>query len=105
MNLATLILIVYGVFSVSGGVIGYVKAKSLASLIAGSISGFVMLVCAYQITKGSRAAMLVGLIVALLLGIRFFRTWLRNHRFMPDLLMIVFSVATLIVVGLQIIQR
>ena len=96
MDYATLIVILYGGFNIVGGIVGYVKAKSSASLIAGSGSGIVLLSCASAIGKGNLWALLVSFSVALLLGVRFFRTWLKNRRLMPDLLMILFSLATLI---------
>ncbi len=101
MNFATMIVAVFGLFSLIGGVIGFVKAKSKASLIAGMISGVLLLGSAYEMAQNVRAASLVALVVALLLGGRFFGTWRKNHRFMPDLLMIIFSAMTLIVVGLE----
>ncbi len=91
MNLASVVVAFYGFFTLVGGVIGYVKAKSTASLIAGLTSGLVLLACAYGITKGGRAPLAVAALVSLLLGGRFIGTWLTHHRLMPDLLMIVFS--------------
>ena len=95
MDLIIVIVAAYGAFSLVGGVIGYLKAKSAASLIAGGVSGMVLLVCAYGIGQGSRTAILGSLAVALGLGGRFLSTWLKNRRVMPDLLMILFSAATI----------
>ena len=101
MTLATFVVLIYGLFTLVGGVIGYVKAKSKASLIAGTISGVVLLGCAYGFTEGVGVAYWISLIVALVLGIRFTKKWVGTHRVMPDLLMIIFSVATLVVVGFR----
>ena len=43
MNLAITVVAFYGMFNLVGGGIGYLKAKSRASLIAGSISGILLL--------------------------------------------------------------
>ncbi len=99
MSAATVVVAIYGAFSLVGGVIGYVKAKSRASLIAGSVSGILLLACAYGLRQGSRAAAIGALVIALLLGGRFAGTWRRNHRVMPDLLMILLSLATLLAIG------
>ena len=104
MDVAVVVVMVLGLFSLVGGVIGYVKAESKASLIAGLISGVVLLGCAFGIAKGNRIASLVSLGIAFLLGGRFFGTWLKKRRLMPDLLMILFSLATLIVVGIKLIR-
>jgi len=100
MNIAVTVVACYGIFSGVGGVMGYLKAKSKASLIAGSISGALLLLCAYGIGKGSRSALFGSCAIALALGARFFGTWLKKRRFMPDLFMVLLSAATLITVGL-----
>ena len=64
MSLAVVIVAVYGAFTLIGGVIGYVKAKSTASLLAGSASGVLLLLCSYRIGQGSRTALLASLIPA-----------------------------------------
>ena len=95
MNPAVLITALFGIFNLVGGVIGFVKAKSKASLIAGTLAGAALLASAYGMERGIRSAALVSLGIAFLLGARFLGTWHKNHRLMPDLLMIFFSVATL----------
>lgn len=93
----------FGLFSLVGGLIGYFKAQSKASLIAGGISGLVLIMCAYGISRGNRAALFVSLLTALLLGGRFFGTWLQKRRLMPDLLMVLFSLVILILVGRKLL--
>ena len=102
MNLALGAVFFFGIFNLVGGFIGFLKAGSKASLIAGSLAGIVLLLCAYGMTKGNSLAPVVSLIIALLLGGRFFGTWMKNRRVMPDLLMILFSAATVILVGLKL---
>lgn len=104
MDPAGTVVFFYGLFNLVGGIIGYVKAKSKASLIAGSLSGVVLLVCAHQIGMGSLIASFTSLGIALLLGLRFLGTWLKTRRLMPDLLMILYSLATLVFVGLKVMR-
>jgi uncharacterized membrane protein (UPF0136 family) len=82
--------------SLIGGVIGYAKAKSVPSLIAGAVSGGISLACASQVQSGNRLALLVAAVLAAVLGLRFVFSWRAKHRLMPDLLMIVFSLAVLL---------
>ena len=105
MSIAAVVVGLYGAFSLLGGVIGYVKAKSQASLVAGSVSGTLLLVCAYGIHQGNRAAAVSTLLIALALGGRFASTWRRTHRVMPDLGMVLFSLATLAAVGVHLLAR
>ena len=99
MDLATAVVFVYSLFCLFGGVLGYVKAKSKASLIAGLVSGVLLSISAYGIAQGYRVAYFVSLIISFLLGARFLKTWFKNHRIMPDLIMLILSLATLIAVG------
>ncbi|MBI2885331.1 MAG: TMEM14 family protein [Candidatus Omnitrophica bacterium] len=99
MSLPVTIVAAYGAFSIVGGIIGYVKAKSAASLLAGVASGSLLLLCAYGMAQGLRAPVLASLGIALALGARFLGTWLKNHRLMPDLLMVLFSALTAIAAG------
>ena len=92
MNVAAAVVALHGIFSITGGVIGYLKAKSKASLIAGSISGALLLLCAYGIGQGNRMALLGVLAVAFALGARFLNTWLKHRRVMPDALMVLLRV-------------
>ena len=105
MRLTVLIVMVYGLFTVSGGVIGYLNAKSRASLIAGSLCGLVLLAAAYHIRQGNPAAPVVVIVVAFLLGGRFAMTWRKNRRLAPDLLMIVLSVVALLAGGFELLGR
>ena len=105
MNFATFTVIFYALFTLIVGMIGYKKAGSKASLTAGLVSGLVMGICAYGMNQGSRAASLTALAVALLLGLRFVGTGLKKRPVMPDVLMVFFSAATLIAVGLECIRR
>ena len=105
MSLSAWVVGIYGVFTLSGGVIGYLKAKSHASLVAGSIAGMILLACAYGMGRGSTIAAIVSLLIAALLGGRFAGTWRRTHRLMPDLLMVMLSLATLVSVSLGLRVR
>ena len=97
MSFAVRLLIVYGAFCEVGGAIGFIKAKSIASLIAGGISGLVLIACAGLLHQGNRLGAIGGLAVAVLLGGRFLMAWLRSKKLMPDLVMVLFSAATIAV--------
>ena len=47
MGAAKIYFIIFGVLTIAGGVIGYVKAGSVPSIIAGAISGILLLVAAF----------------------------------------------------------
>lgn len=70
---------VYGLVALIGGTIGFVKAGSVASLIAGGGSGLILLVAAALVAKErhARVGLIIALVVSLLLIGRFAST-LRN---------------------------
>jgi|SRR5688572_32010403 len=59
----------YGLIALTGGVIGFVKAGSLASLIAGGVSGLLLIACALFIPRRPKPGLIVALVVSVgLLG-------------------------------------
>lgn len=98
MNITVLWVFLFGIVTLVGGVIGYTQAGSVASIVAGSISGIILLICAGGISKGNNLAAVGALVIALLLGGRFMVTLVKNFKLMPDLVMVMFSLITILVV-------
>ncbi len=96
MNLSTILVGLFGVFNIIGGIIGYIKAQSFMSLISGSVAGILLLLCSYGIARNSTSAVYGAIIISLLLGGRFLMTMLRNFKVMPDLIIVLFSAVTII---------
>jgi len=91
---AQAILVGYAILLLVGGMIGYRKAGSRPSLIAGSVSGLVALLAAGLMLQDVRAIWLGVVLAAMMLvvfGIRFAKT----RKFMPSGLLGVVSVAVL----------
>ena len=64
-------LIVFGIIAFIGGLVGFVKAQSTASLIAGGVSGVLLIVGAVLIPKAWQTGVALDLIVSLALLGRF----------------------------------
>jgi uncharacterized membrane protein (UPF0136 family) len=88
LRVAAILIAVYGLVALIGGTIGFVKAGSVASLIAGGGSGVILLVSAALVMKkpdgadaglprNARVGLIIALVVSLLLIGRFAST-LRN---------------------------
>ncbi len=86
------ILWVYIVLLELGGVIGYVKAKSKASIIASSVFAAVLILCALGIINQIAVAYGVIGFLALFFGSKF----ARSKKFMPSGFMAVLSVVALV---------
>lgn len=84
LDLVRAYLLLFGVVTIAGGVIGFVRAKSTASLIAGGISGALLVFAAYAIpVLGPRTGLLLGLVVSLALAARFGMAFRKTRKVMP----------------------
>ena len=95
IHLPVLLLYVYGVLLIVGGAMGYVKAKSLPSLIAGVVCGLIIIIVG--LNYASYDAPYVALLVALVLIVLMGRRYIRTRKAMPALLIVVLSVIVAVV--------
>lgn len=76
-------LIFFGVATLGGGVMGFLKAKSKASLIAGSISGALLVAAGVMAKQGNRTGLILGLVVSLALLGRFGVVFAKTRAMVP----------------------
>ncbi len=85
-------LLVYGILVLVGGVIGFVKAKSKVSLIAGGLSGLA-LICAYMYsTQNPKDGLLIGAGITSLLTIVFAMRLAKTKKLMPSGMLLILTV-------------
>ncbi|EKV01760.1 small integral membrane protein [Leptolyngbya sp. PCC 7375] len=96
MSLGLIIALIYGILAVVGGIVGYLKARSLPSLISGIVSGLLLLIGALRAAQGIASGLWVVKIVTLLLLIVFIIRLVKTKKFMPAGLMVIGGVITLI---------
>jgi uncharacterized membrane protein (UPF0136 family) len=96
MGAAKIYFIVFGILTIAGGIIGYVRAGSMPSIIAGSISGILLLVAAFLLPDQRVAGLAIGLIVSLLLAGQFIPKFIRTGKAMPAGMMSILSVIGII---------
>ena len=89
---AKIYFLVFGLLTIAGGVLGYVKAGSTASLVAGSISGVLLLVAAFLLPTNLLVGLTIALVVSLLLAGRFLPAYLKTGKLMPDGIMALLSI-------------
>ena len=92
MEAAKIYFIVFGVLTIAGGVVGYVKADSMASIVAGSITGVLLLVAAFLLPEHRAIGLATAFIISLLLAAQFAPKFLRTGRVMPAGMMSILSV-------------
>jgi uncharacterized membrane protein (UPF0136 family) len=94
---AKIYFIVFGLLTIVGGVMGYVKAGSTASLIAGSVSGILLLLAAFLLPGNLVVGLALAAIVSVALAGRFVPAFLKTGHVMPAGLMSILSVIGIIV--------
>lgn len=97
MDVTRLYFLIFGALTILGGVIGYVKAGSVPSIIAGAITGVLLLVAGALLPEHRAAGLAAAFIVSLLLAAQFVPKFIRTGKVMPAGLMSILSVIGVIV--------
>jgi uncharacterized membrane protein (UPF0136 family) len=93
----------YGLVALIGGLIGFIKAGSVASLVAGGASGVILLVGAALVGKKPKAGLIIALLLSLLLIGRFASASVKSGAVSPiAIVMILGGVAVLIAAGVAL---
>ena len=79
----------FGLVAIAGGAMGYARAKSKASLIAGGVSGALLIIAG--LLPPSAPSFILALIVSILLLTHFGRSYAAKKKPMPAIPMIVLS--------------
>ncbi|MBE7380219.1 MAG: TMEM14 family protein [Leptolyngbya sp. SIO1E4] len=95
MSAAAIMTFVYGVLSIVGGIIGYRQAGSKPSLIAGGVTGALLLIAGIGLVQVQPWGMWLAIAITALLIITFIGRLVKTRKFMPAGLMIIVGVATL----------
>ena len=93
---AKIYFIVFGLLTIVGGVMGYAKAGSAASIIAGSISGILLLVAAFLLPQQLAVGLALAAVISIALAGRFVPAFIKTGHVMPAGLMSVLSVIGII---------
>ncbi len=106
IQLAATYLLVFGALALAGGVLGFVKARSRASLLAGGVSGLLLLVAGYLVQSGqTQAGLILGAVLSAALAARFVPAFLKSRKVMPAGLMALLGVGGVILTALALMGR
>ena len=97
MDATRLYFFVFGALTILGGIMGYVKAGSVASIVAGAITGVLLLIAALLLPAHPTAGLATGFVVSLLLAAQFVPKLIRTGKMMPAGLMSILSVIGIVV--------
>lgn len=102
---AKIYFIIFGLLTIAGGILGYVRAGSAASIVAGSISGILLLMAAFLLPGNVAGGLILAGVVSLLLAGRFLPAFLKTHAVMPAGLMSILSILGLVIAILAWVKR
>jgi uncharacterized membrane protein (UPF0136 family) len=97
MGATKIYFLIFGALTIIGGIVGYVKAGSLPSIIAGAITGVLLLVAGALLPEHRAVGLATGFIISLLLAAQFVPKFIRTGRAMPAGMMSILSVIGLVV--------
>jgi uncharacterized membrane protein (UPF0136 family) len=105
MEAAKIYFVVFGILTIAGGIVGYVKAGSVVSVIAGAITGVLLLIAAFLLPEHRAIGLATALVVSLLLAAQFVPKFLRTGRIMPAGVMSVLAAIGIIAAIVAWIKR
>ena len=88
--------IVFGVLTIVGGITGYVSKGSVPSIIAGSISGILLLAAGFLLAQYHTSGLVLALIVSILLAAQFIPKFFATWQMMPAGMMSILSVVGIV---------
>ena len=89
---------IFGVLTIAGGITGYVSKGSLPSIVAGTLTGILLLVAAFLLPAHSTVGLIIALVVSLLLAGQFVPKLVRTGQMMPAGMMSILSLLGIIAV-------
>jgi uncharacterized membrane protein (UPF0136 family) len=95
MDLTTAAAIAYGILAGIGGILGYTKARSQASLISGLVSGVLLIISGIAHQQGATWGTVLAVVVTIALIITFVIRFFKTRKFMPAGLMVIAGVIAL----------
>jgi uncharacterized membrane protein (UPF0136 family) len=98
MQTAGIVTIVYGLFVLAGGLIGFRQAGSRASLLSGGVAGTLALVAGAGLLSGREWGGWLGLVVSAALAVFFLVRYMRTGRVFPALVSLMLSLVDALVI-------
>jgi len=97
--------LVFAILTIFGGIMGYVKARSIASIVAGGVSGVILIAASLLLPEHPLKAEVPALCVSVLLAGKFVPDFVHKKAFVPGGLMAVLSLASVVLTILALVSK
>lgn len=104
MSQFTVFYYIFGAVSLVLGLLGYVRAKSKASLISGGIAGVLLLAGAWWMSRGERSGLWVCAAVSVLLTARFLPGFLVKKNLYPAGIMALLGIIGVVIAAMLLFR-
>jgi uncharacterized membrane protein (UPF0136 family) len=105
IDLTKIFYFIFGVLTIAGGAMGYVKKASMESLVAGAISGILLIAAGVLLRDKVTAGLVLGGLVSLALAGRFLPIFLKTNAWMPAGMVAVLGVIGVILTAIAFFKR
>ena len=96
MKAPGIVILLYGLLVLGGGIIGYTASGSMASLIAGSAFGLGLLASGLGVLRGKNMGFIIAPTLTVLLTAFFGYRFVQSGEFMPSGLMVALGLVALV---------
>jgi uncharacterized membrane protein (UPF0136 family) len=105
LAVAKVYYLVFALLTIVGGIIGYAKAKSIISVISGSISGALLVGSSFLLPERPILSGVIALCVSVLLAGKFIPDFIHKKAFVPGGLMAVLSAAGIVIAIFALVPK
>ena len=105
IDMTKLYYFIFGALTIAGGIMGFVKKHSYASLVAGGLCGVLLLIAGLLLREKPQPGLILGLVVSLALAGQFLPKFIQKHSWMPAGKMSVLSIIAIIMTALAFAKR
>ena len=105
IDLTKIYYFIFGALTIAGGIMGFVKKHSYASLIAGGLCGVLLLMAGQLLRDKPQQGLILGVVVSLALAGQFLPKFIQKHTWMPAGMMSILSVIAIILTALAFAKK
>ena len=105
IDMTKLYYFIFGALTIAGGIMGFVKKHSYASLVAGGLCGVLLLIAGLLLRDKPQQGLILGVVVSIALAGQFLPKFLAKHSWMPAGMMSVLSIIAIIMTALAFAKK